>query len=421
MRYSIVLLLVLAIDAIGCGKTKEESQSARAPAASAAPAAKTEAPPPVKTDGKELLVTQSMFKADDKGAYTVPDAAVMLIMSSAAGTWAVERIEDRESNVFHKALQYGKEGILTIGGNEAMLKMWKKSGDKWESETLWHPVFGGEHNRLRDFEIADFNQDGDEDLAIATHDQGVVAVLWRRGDKWEPEELDRKADTFVHEIEIGDMNGDGNMEIYATPSQPNKLSGEPQGGKIVRFVWTGEKFERQEVLSLDTRHMKEILVADVDDDGKHELYAAVEARAEGGEIKEPVEIRRLDLKDGEFKSTVVATLQDRFCRFLVAGDLDQDGKKEIVAAAFSSGVWVIEQESGAYRTISIDAKSGGFEHAAYIADVEGDGKEELYVADDRGGVVRRYDFRGGSYAGKVINRRIIPGKAMTWNITTADL
>ena len=70
--------------------------------------------------GKAILVTQSRFKADEKGQYTVPDAAELLILSPAGKKWAVERIVDTESNVFHKALQYGDEGILTLGGNEAM-------------------------------------------------------------------------------------------------------------------------------------------------------------------------------------------------------------------------------------------------------------------------------------------------------------
>lgn len=421
MRSYTLVLLAVAIFAVACGKAKEESKEATgAPSTSVALAPKAETRPSAKS-GKALLVTQSLFKADEKGAYTVPDAAVMLILRPENDAWAAERVEDRESNVFHKALQYGKLGILTLGGDKAMLKLWKMSQGKWEFETIWSPVFGGEHNRLRDFEISDFDGDGNEDLAIATHDQGVVAVVWRRGDDWEPEELDRNPNTFVHEIEVGDLDGDGKKEIYATPSQPNKLSGESQGGKVVRFVWNGQKFEKGEVLSLETRHVKEIMVADVDADGKQELYAVIEAEMNGSAVKEPVEIRRFDFEGGRFKSTVVATLQDRFCRFLVAGDVDQDGKKEIVAAAFSTGVWVIEQESGAYRAVSIDSKSGGFEHAAYVADLEGDGKEELYVADDNGGVVRRYDFEAGSYVGKVINRRVVPSEAMTWNITTADL
>lgn len=372
--------------------------------------------------GKVLLVTQSRFKVDEKGQYTVPDAAELLILSPSGTRWSVDRIEDRESNVFHKALPYGDEGILTLGGNEAMLKLWTKKDGKWQATTLWHPVFGGEHNRLRDFEMADFDGNGQQDLAIATHDQGVVAVVWRRGEKWEPQELSRQKDTFVHEIEVGDLDQDGKMEIYATPSEPNTLSGKHQGGKVSRFRWDGTRFEKSEVVSLDMRHIKEILVADVDGDKKEEIYAALEAEVDGMRILKPVEIRRYDYKDGRFIESTVMTIHDRFCRFLVSGDIDSDGKNELVAAAFSAGVWVIEHaDDSGYTSQCIDAKSGGFEHATYIADMDGDNKMELYVADDKGGTVKRYTYVGGVYQPSIIQRRIVPSQAMVWNITDAEL
>ncbi len=372
--------------------------------------------------GRALLVTQSRFAPNEKGSYTVPDAAVMMVLSFDGKKWKVDTIEDKESNVFHKALQYGDEGILTIGANEAMLKLWNKKDDKWEATTLWHPTFGGKHNRLRDFEIADLDGDGAGDLAIATHDQGVVAVAWRRDGEWKFEEIDRQADMFVHEIELGDLDGNDTMEIYATPSQPNTSSGQGQGGGVLRYEWTGKKFEKSQVVHYDERHIKEILVTDMDGDGKSELYAALEAQmGKGGRIEKPVEIRRFDWNGTKFESAKVVELDDRFCRFLVAGDIDGDGANELVAAAFSSGVWVIEKKGNEYEKASIDASSGGFEHAAYLADMDGDDKLELYVANDKGGALNRYVFEEGEYKRTVINKRLVPGQAMVWNITVADI
>ena len=98
----------------------------------------------------------------------------------------------------------------------------------------------------------------------------------------------RKPNTFVHEVEVGDLDGDGKPEVYATPSEPNRLDGTPQAGRVVRYV-PKKKEGRVVVADLGSRHAKEILVADVDGDGRDELYVSVEA-AEGGSV----EIRRYD-------------------------------------------------------------------------------------------------------------------------------
>ncbi len=418
-------MAVLATALVACGgEEKPAAGDGKQPAVRGDDAEKPKAEAPkvrAARAGRTLLVTQSRFAQNEQGKYTVPEAALLTLLTPAEGAWTAETIEDRESNVFHKALPWDG-GVLTIGANEAKLKLWKRDGGAWKAETLWHPTFGGKQNRLRDFEIADFDGDGRPDLAIATHDQGVVAVVWNRAEGWRAEEIDREADTFVHEIEIGDLDGDGRSEIYATPSHPNTASGIDQGGKITRYTWTGDKFERSEVAVMTTRHVKEILAADVDGDGRQELYAAVEAEmGEGGAIRTPVEIRRFDLQDGAFVESKIADIQDRFCRFLVAGDPTGDGRPEIVAAAFTAGVWMIERDGEGWKKAQIDAKSGGFEHAAYLADMDGDGTPELFVADDNGGVIREYRFSGGKFESKVIHRRLVPAQAMTWNITVADL
>ncbi|MBN2803972.1 MAG: VCBS repeat-containing protein, partial [Deltaproteobacteria bacterium] len=377
-----------------------------------------------KSNGKALLVALSTFKKDDNGKYVIPDKGELQILTPSDNGWKSEMIKDSESNVYHKALQYKDEGILSIGANEAMLKLWNQNDSKWSSKTLWHTTFGGKQNRLRDFEKADFDGDGNEDLAIATHDQGVVAVVWNRGGKWVPEEIDRQADMFVHEIEIGDLDGNGKLEIYATPSKPNTASGVEQGGGIIRFAWNGEKFEKSEVVHYDKRHIKEVLVADVDGDGKPELYASVEAQmGEGFKIEVPVDIVRFDYIDGKFVSKKVVQLAgERFCRFLTAGDIDGDGKKELVASAFSTGIHVIKQTGeGSYSDTVIDKESGGFEHATYMADIDGDGKLELYAADDNHGSINQYVYDGKKYVKTTINKRLVPKSAMVWNITTANL
>ena len=76
---------------------------------------------------------------------------------------------------------------------------------------------------MRDAEVGDIYGDGSAAIAVATHDQGVVAVVRPDGSGgFSVDELDATPNTIVHEIEIGDLDGDGTLEVYATPSPPNE-------------------------------------------------------------------------------------------------------------------------------------------------------------------------------------------------------
>jgi len=387
-----------------------------------------------------LLLSYAQFVVEGGELTPNPGPARLGILRRAGGEWQMESVEDEDAIVFHKAMIYEApnvaQGIVTLSGQkpvpegvsdeEAQVRIWRRSGGEWSSETLWSAAFGGRINRMRDAEIADIYGDGVPDIAVGSHDQGVFAVLrppTEAGGEWRTQELDRADEaTFIHEIEIGDLNGDGTLEVYATPSEPNTLEGDEQHGEVVRYV-PKDGQGRTVVADLGNRHAKEIYVGDVDGDGTDELYVAVEALTEGRDpnvtIVEPVEIRRYDADTPPDQGAVIATINDRFCRFLTVGDADGDGKPEMVAAAYSSGLWLLKpgrDPRGEWSIESIDRDSSGFEHASIFADLDGDGTDELYVAADRQGEIRRYVWADGRPQREVIHIRAIARSMMTWNI-----
>ena len=373
-----------------------------------------------------LLLAYSQFEVVDGKATAKPGPARLDILTREDGEWKTETVEDAQSNVFHKAMVLtprGQEpGIMTLGGSGAYVKFWRRNKGKLTARTLWHAEFGGKFNRMRDAEVADLYGNGTPAIAVATHDQGVVAVLKQQVNKWKVERIDAKENTFVHEIEIGDLDKDGILEVYATPSEPNKLDADAQRGEVVRYVPKKGKGPTI-VADLGKRHAKEIYVDDVDGDGTDELYVAVEALTTGRgaslQIVEPVEIRRYDADTPPDAKVVIATIPDRLCRFLTAGDVDGDGKKEMVAASFSKGLWLLrpgKDPKSEWGVESIDRDSGGFEHAALLTDLDGDGTDELYVAADVQGELRRYVWVRGRAKREVILKRQVAMSRMTWNI-----
>ena len=328
-------------------------------------------------------------------------------------SWNSRFIEDPASTAFHKAMAYqpaqGPGGVLTLGGAAAVVKFWTPGRDP---ETLWEADFGGKFSRMRDAEAGDIHGDGSPAIAVVTHDQGVVATLRRKpGGGMRIEELDRQPGVIVHEVEIGDLNGDGVLEIYATPSAPNLMDGTPQHGQVVRYVPALGK-AREEIVDLGDRHAKEILVDDLDNDGRDELYISVEAIS-GGQV----EIRRYrENEDGESSLEVVARLNDKLCRFLTAGDVDGDGIREMAAATNRSGLWLLRPHAEKWDVSLIDKDSSGFEHASILLDLDRDGRDELYVASDRQSEVRRYDWSEKGWKKQVLLKYEEGLTGFTWNI-----
>lgn len=405
---------------------------AAAPASEKAPALAEPAPKPPEAPAAAAVTgpvaKRGLVLAYSQFAGTSPKAARAELLIPTAQGFRVEAIDDADSNVFHKAMALELNGeptsLITLGGMKAMVKLRRRTAEGFSAQTLWSVAFGGKFDRMRDAELGDVDGDKRPDLVIGTHDQGVVAYLSPTGPdgKWAVHEIDRQKDTFIHEIELGDLDGDGALEIYATPSEPNRLDAGAQSGHVVRYV-PKKKEGRTIVADLGKRHAKEILVKDVDGDGRDELYVAVEALTEGDrdnvKIVEPVEIRRFDAGTPKDKGVVVGRIDDRFCRFLSAGDVDGDGKKELVAAAFRSGVWLLRPGADPkkeWKIENIERESSGFEHAALLTDLDEDGRDELYVAADDQGELRRYTWKDGKATRDTLLKRDNPRETWTWNI-----
>jgi hypothetical protein len=180
------------------------------------------------------------------------------------------------------------------------------------------------------------------------------------------------------------------------------------------------------VADLGDRHAKEILVADIDGNGSDELYVIVEGQKnpEGRGLLHRTEVWRYESDTPPDQGVVIAELDDRLGRFLTPSDLDGDGEKEIVVALFQKGVWWLrpgDDPTKPWRKKAIDRRSSSFEHAALATDLDGDGIQELYVASDNDGELRRYVWNGRRLVKEVIYERADNRSILTWNIMPVPL
>jgi hypothetical protein len=184
------------------------------------------------------------------------------------------------------------------------------------------------------------------------------------------------------------------------------------------------------VVAWTESHAKEILVTDLDGDGVDELYVAKEGHVEkpegGGKpvLVDPAKVvRMVPGKGGKWTEQVVATLKDeKQCRFLTAGDVNGDGKKDLVAAGMDTGLWMLDRQAdGTFVNVLVEANSGGFEHATDVADLDGDGKLEIYAVSEKKGarLLRKFWWDGSAWKSeKIVD---IPEQHITWNVLDAKL
>jgi hypothetical protein len=232
---------------------------------------------------------------------------------------------------------------------------------------------------------------------------------------WRAEEIDREAGLFVHEIEIGDVDADGVPEIFATPSLPNKPD-EEQPGEVRMYRHGEGGYARALVDAPGDTHAKEILVTDVDGDGVSELYVAWEgAIGSGGSLERPVTVEQYVWRDGKVSSAEVASVRDRQMRSLAAGDVNGDGRIDLVAGAMRSGLWLFEPGDEGWEKTLIDGHSSGYEHPVHVADLDGDGHLEIYVAAEDQQELRQYRWSGGRFVKRVV-ASLVKGD-ITWNIS----
>jgi VCBS repeat protein/FG-GAP repeat protein len=279
----------------------------------------------------------------------------------------------------------GKVDIAVGNNGSANLTMLLGDGRGGFSEASGSPFPAG--NSPNDIAAGDVNGDHNLDLAIANHDTRYVTVLLGNGrGLFSPapnSPITVTSKPHPHGIDLGDFNGDHNLDFVVDDWGNNRITvvfGDGKGS----FASPGSSF------SVGQMPYQRVRVADVNNDGRDDV---VTTNTEGGDAS-------VLLGDGKggFAPASGSPVQANLRPFGVAiGDVNADGKRDLAIVNFSGQgtdkskdaiTILLGNGDGTFKPASGSPfKSGGSPVSVAIGDVNGDGVMDVAVANMTGNSV----------------------------------
>jgi hypothetical protein len=223
--------------------------------------------------------------------------------------------------------------------------------------------------------VADFNNDGLQDLAIATNTGDDVAIRLGNGTGGFTGSTNVPVGPASHpghgiqpnQVVIGDFNRDGNQDFATSNINEGTVSirlGDGAGN------FTGETSTSEIALgvSLDANSLA---VGDFNSDGKQDLAVA-------NPFSSTISIL---LGDGLGAFPTISSLSADSPQFVVVGDFNNDGKQDLVAATFFDAVQIFLGDGLGGFGVPTYISTGDRPRGIAIGDFNNDGKQDFLTAN----------------------------------------
>ena len=251
--------------------------------------------------------------------------------------------------------------------------------------------------------IGDLDGDGKPDLAVANYSSNNVSVLRNTGSAGSPSfaaKVDYPTGTNPYSVAIGDLDGDGKPDLAVTNNSSATVS-------VLRNTGSAGSPSFAAKVDYPTgTYPQSVSIGDLDGDGKPDL-----AVANGGSNN--ISVLRNTGSAGSLGFATKADYPTGTIPYSVAiGDLDGDGKSDLVVPNYSSATVSVLRNTGSAGSPSfatkVDYPTGTNPQSVAIGDLDGDGKPDLAVANGGSATVSVLLNTGSAGSPALQQRSIIP-------------
>ncbi len=303
-------------------------------------------------------------------------------------------------------------------------------GDGKGNWTKWDAKFPDLDYDYGDAKVADFDGDGNLDIALAAHLKGEAVLFGdgKGGFKDASFGLDRGPESFSSRaLAIVDWNQDGRPDVLALgegPAGPKQRQRWSQG--VVAFLNGGDgTWLRQDSSERSPLFGSSIAIGDFDGDGKPDFVV-------GSSILGRKDLLGMSSGGGDWKPTEIDALRPgSFIWSVSVADMDQDGRPDIVVAyaAFAVESWfngidvLYSRPAGWERKAVSSLETGKVAHgpvAVATGDIDGDKRPDIAAITDKGEIQIFMNRGPGSFTQEK-QPPVFPGSCRGSSIALTDL
>jgi hypothetical protein len=277
--------------------------------------------------------------------------------------------------------------------------------------------------------VADVNRDGKPDIVVAnlcgtTCDGGVVGVLLGNGDgTFQPVVPYGSSGYQSYSVAVADVNRDGKPDLLVTnfcPASSSECDNHLVNGTVGVLLGNGNG-TFQSAVTYDTGGVfaRSVAAVDVNGDGNPDILVANYISNSVGVL--------LGNGDGTFRTAVTYASGGRAgSASLAVGDVNEDGRPDLVVASQcdsncangSVGV-LLGNGDGTFQAATPYESGGASAQSVAVADVDGNGKPDLLVANFCASSVNCTNGAAAS-VGVLINTSSVPYAALVQQPINSD-